>query len=188
MSLTFSETPLPGVILIEPAVFSDDRGFFLETYHHRKYEAAGVQRRFVQDNHSRSRQNVLRGLHYQLRHPQAKLVYVTTGEIFDVAVDIRKGSDTFGQWMGTHLSEKNRRQLFIPEGFAHGFCVISHQADVVYKCSDFFSPDDDFGLLWSDPTVNIDWPVEVPYLSEKDRQHKPLSEIPEQHLPTADGN
>lgn len=183
MSLTFTETGLPGVILVEPVSFSDDRGFFMETYHRRKYKEGGITSRFVQDNRSRSSQGVLRGLHYQLRHPQAKLVYAVTGEIFDVAVDLRRQSDTFGKWVGMRLSEKNGHQMFIPKGFAHGFCVISRWADVVYKCSDFYVPHDDYGLLWSDPVINIDWPLNQPVLSEKDRLHPPLSEISEADLP-----
>ena len=183
MSLTFTETRLPGVILVEPVVFGDERGFFMEAYHRRKYDAGGITGRFVQDNHSHSARGVLRGLHYQLRHPQSKLVYVITGEIFDVAVDIRQGSATFGQWVGTYLSRENKRQLFIPEGFAHGFCVTSDRADVMYKCTDFYVPDDDFGLLWSDPELAIHWPVQTPSLSEKDRRHHPLAEIPKSRLP-----
>ena len=183
MSLTFTETRLPGVILVEPVVFGDERGFFMETYHRRKYDAGGITGRFVQDNHSHSARGVLRGLHYQLRHPQSKLVYVITGEIFDVAVDIRQGSATFGQWVGTYLSRENKRQLFIPEGFAHGFCVTSDRADVMYKCTDFYAPDDDFGLLWSDSELAIHWPIQTPALSEKDRRHHPLAEIPKSRLP-----
>jgi len=184
MSLTFTETALPGVIIVQPDVFGDDRGFLLETYHRRKYHEGGITGTFVQDNHSHSVRNVLRGLHYQLRHPQAKLVYALTGEIFDVAVDIRHGSDTFGQWVGTRLSESNKRQLFIPEGFAHGFCVLSDRADVMYKCTDFYAPDDDFGLLWSDPSLAVDWPIETPSLSAKDGSHRPLSQIPKSLLPS----
>ena len=183
MTVRFEATALPGVIRITPDIFRDERGCFMETYHRRKYEEGGIRSRFVQDNRSRSSQGVLRGLHYQLRHPQAKLVYAVTGEIFDVAVDLRRQSDTFGKWVAMRLSEENRRQMFIPEGFAHGFCVVSPWADVVYKCSDFYFPDDDYGLLWSDPEVKIDWPLSQPVLSEKDRQHPPLSEISEADLP-----
>jgi len=184
MSVMFFETSLPGVFLVEPVVFKDDRGFFMETYHQEKYVGGGIGRTFVQDNYSHStRKGILRGLHYQLRHAQAKLIYVVEGEIFDVAVDIRRGSPCFGQWFGTHLSSKNKRQMFIPEGFAHGFCVLSEMADIMYKCTDFYVPQDEFGVDWSDPTVGIDWPLESPHLSEKDAQNPLLSEIPEDSLP-----
>ena len=168
MTLKFTEKSLPGVLLIEPMVFEDDRGYFMETYHTGKYSEAGLDQAFVQDNHSQSRQFTLRGLHYQLKHPQGKLVYVITGEILDIAVDIRSGSPTFGRWTGTLLSDKNKRQLFVPEGFAHGFCVLSEIADVIYKCTDLYTPGDEYGILWSDPTIDIVWPIENPGLSEKD--------------------
>ena len=141
MALSFHESGLPGVVIIESQVFEDNRGFFLELYREEKYQEGGVGHRFVQDNHSRSFRGVVRGLHYQLNHPQAKLIMVVAGTIFDVAADIRRGSPTFGKWVGVELSAQgNRRQLFIPEGFAHGFCVLSETADVVYKCSDFYRP------------------------------------------------
>lgn len=184
MTLKCTEKSLPGVLLIEPMVFKDDRGFFLEIYHWEKYPATGMDKPFVQDNHSHSCQGTLRGLHYQLKHPQGKLVYVIRGEVFDVAVDIRRGSSTFGQWTGTILSEKNKRQLFIPEGFAHGFCVISETADVLYKCTDLYAPGDEYGILWSDPVIGIDWPVENPILSEKDVESPRLMDVPEELLPT----
>jgi dTDP-4-dehydrorhamnose 3,5-epimerase len=183
MPLKFIETQIPGVIQIEPVVFNDSRGFFMETYHARKYKDGGVDRIFVQDNYSHSRRGTLRGLHYQLNHPQGKLVYVIKGEIYDVAVDIRQGSPTFGKWVGTYLSSENRRQLFIPEGFAHGFCVLSETADFIYKCTDFYAPDDDYGILWSDPSLKIDWPVESPILSEKDEGNPALKDVPLDHLP-----
>lgn len=183
MSVKFFEMSLPGVFLVEPVVFQDDRGFFMETYHQDKYVDGGIGRTFVQDNYSHSRKGILRGLHYQLRHAQAKLIYVVEGEIFDVAVDIRRGSPWFGQWFGTHLSSKNKHQMFIPEGFAHGFCVLSEMADIMYKCTDFYVPQDEFGVYWSDPDIGIDWPVETPYLSEKDAQNPLLSAIPEDSLP-----
>lgn len=183
MTLKFTEKSLPGVLLIEPMVFEDDRGFFMETYHGGKYGEAGMDQDFVQDNHSHSRRFTLRGLHYQLNHPQAKLVYVITGEILDIAVDIRRGSPTFGRWTGTLLSEKNKRQLFVPAGFAHGFCVLSETADVIYKCTDLFTPGDEFGILWSDPTIDVVWPIENPTLSEKDAENPKLKDVPEENLP-----
>jgi len=183
MSLQFTEKPIPGVLLIEPHVFKDDRGFFMETYHREKYGEAGMGNIFVQDNHSHSRQWTLRGLHYQLRNPQAKLVYVISGKILDVAVDIRHGSPTFGRWTGTLLTGENKRQLYIPEGFAHGFCVLSETADVIYKCTDLYTPGDEYGVIWSDPTIDIVWPIENPILSEKDSQNLKLTDIPKEHLP-----
>ena len=183
MTLKCTEKSLPGVLLIEPMVFKDDRGFFLEIYHWQKYLATGMDKPFVQDNHSHSCRGTLRGLHYQLEHPQGKLVYVIRGEVFDVAVDIRRGSSTFGQWTGTILSEENKHQLFIPEGFAHGFCVISETADVLYKCTDLYAPGDEYGILWSDPVIGIDWPVENPILSEKDAESPGLMDVPEALLP-----
>ena len=183
MTLKFTETPLPGVIVLEPRVFEDDRGFFMETYHGDKYATAGLQKPFVQDNLSHSRRFTLRGLHYQLQHPQAKLVYVVTGEIFDIAVDIRRGSPAFGKWTGTLLSAENRRQLYVPEDFAHGFCVLSETADVIYKCTDLYAPGDDYGILWSDPVLNIDWPIDRPILSEKDARNRVLKDVPKGRLP-----
>ena len=183
MTLKCTEKSIPGVLLIEPMVFEDDRGFFLETYHEKKYPEAGIDKPFVQDNHSHSCRGTLRGLHYQLKHPQGKLVYVIRGEIFDVAVDIRRGSPTFGQWTGTILSEKNKHQLFIPEGFAHGLCVISETADVLYKCTDLYAPGDEYGILWSDPVIGVDWPVENPVLSEKDAESPRLMDVPEELFP-----
>lgn len=180
------KTKLPGVILLEPKVFGDPRGYFLETYHQEKYAAAGLQKPFVQDNHSFSGRGILRGLHYQLQYPQGKLLYVLTGEIYDVAVDIRRGSPTFGQWEPFNLSAENKRQLFIPEGFAHGFYVVSDGADVLYKCTDLYHPEDDRGILWSDPNLGIDWPIpegENPKLSPKDEKYSALGEVPEAELP-----
>lgn len=184
MSAKFFKTSLPGVFFIEPVVHEDPRGFFLETFHHRKYAEAGIDQVFVQDNHSHSKQGILRGLHYQLRHPQGKLVFVLKGEIFDVAVDIRRGSPTFGQWVGATLSSANRRQMYVPEGFAHGFCILSEFADVLYKCTDFHNPEDDYGIVWSDATISIDWPVKkTPILSAKDSKFQSLIEIPKSDLP-----
>lgn len=174
-------TSLDGVLIIEPKVFADNRGFFMETYHQGRYNDSGVNRIFVQDNLSFSVKGTLRGLHFQVRHPQAKLVQAITGEIFDVAVDIRHGSPTFGKWVGVRLSEQNKRQLFISEGFAHGFCVLSETALFSYKCSDFYAPGDESGILWSDPEIAIDWPVEKPIISDKDKIYQHLSEyLPEQ--------
>jgi dTDP-4-dehydrorhamnose 3,5-epimerase len=183
VSVTFINSELPGVVIAEPRVFSDERGFFAETYHRQKYAKGGIDTVFVQDNHSRSRQGVLRGMHYQLKNPQAKLVYVVSGEIFDVAVDLRQGSPAFGKWTGTTLSDKNRRQMFIPVGFAHGFCVLSPYADVIYKCSNLYDPSDDRGLLWNDPDVAIKWPASDPVVSEKDKNLPVLDRIATENLP-----
>jgi dTDP-4-dehydrorhamnose 3,5-epimerase len=179
-------TALPGVLIVEPRVFTDNRGSFLETYHRDRYAEAGIPTTFVQDNHSRSAGPVLRGLHYQLRAPQAKLVTVIAGAIFDVAVDVRRGSPTFGHWAGAHLTGDNHHQIFIPRGFAHGFCVLSDTADVVYKCDDLYRPGDEFGVLWSDPAIGIDWPVTDPILSEKDAACSVLSAIDPDLLPAYD--
>ncbi len=176
-------TNLPGVVVIEPQVFGDQRGFFLETYQAERYRAAGITATFVQDNHSRSRRGVLRGLHFQLRHPQGKLVQVMRGEVFDVAVDIRRGSPTFGHWFGTVLSDENHRQLYIPPGFAHGFCVLSEVADFTYKCTDYYHPEDEGGVFWQDPAIGIDWPVAEPLLSDRDKNQPMLAAIPPERLP-----
>ncbi|MBW1779222.1 MAG: dTDP-4-dehydrorhamnose 3,5-epimerase [Deltaproteobacteria bacterium] len=178
-----TETSLPGVLMIEPMVFEDDRGFFMETYHTGKYTKAGLEASFVQDNLSHSKRFTLRGLHYQRNHPQGKLVYVVTGEVLDIAVDIRWGSPTFGRWTETLLSAENRRQLYVPEDFAHGFCVLSETADVIYKCTDLYAPGDEYGILWSDPTLDISWPVDNPILSEKDAKNPRLTDVPEALLP-----
>ena len=170
-------TPLNGLLIIEPQIYGDNRGFFLETHHQERYHKAGIDRIFVQDNMSLSVQRTLRGLHFQTTKPQAKLVQALTGEIFDVAVDLRRGSTTFGRWFGTLLSEKNKHQLFIPEGFAHGFCVLSESALFAYKCSDYYDPDDEGGILWSDQSLAIDWPVNDPIVSEKDRRLPHFSEL-----------
>lgn len=178
-----TETGLPGVLIVEPRLFVDDRGLFLETYHAERYAAEKFGFRFVQDNLSFSRQGVLRGLHYQLGRPQGKLVMVVQGEVYDVAVDIRKGSPTFGRWSGTVLSSRNYRQVFVPEGFAHGFSVQSETATVMYKCTDFYSPADERGIRWDDPSLGIDWPVRNPILSEKDGTYPTLETIPAHDLP-----
>lgn len=159
---------LPEVVLITPRVFGDDRGFFLESYNQREFERAGIGSRFVQDNHSRSKRGVLRGLHYQLDHPQGKLIRVVRGAIFDVAADIRVGSPTFGEWVGVVLDDVRKQSLWIPEGFAHGFCVVSDEADVAYKTTDFYVPEAERGIVWNDPLLAINWPIDKPVLSPKD--------------------
>jgi dTDP-4-dehydrorhamnose 3,5-epimerase len=166
--MNFIETSLPGVILIEPKVFGDDRGFFMETYHLERFRAAGIAAEFVQDNHSRSARGVLRGLHYQEPQPQGKLVRCTRGALFDVAVDIRSGSPTFAKWFGVELSESNHRMLWIPPGFAHGFCALEEGSDLVYKCTALYCGANDRAILWNDPDIAIAWPVDSPRLSEKD--------------------
>ena len=183
MAMKIIPTPLEGVLLIEPDLFKDPRGFFMETFQKQKYAKAGIGCSFVQDNLSFSNKHTLRGLHYQLNHPQAKLIYVIKGAIFDVAVDIRFGSPMFGQWTGVELSDENRRQLMVPEGFAHGFCVISETAYVAYKCSDFYAPEDERGILWSDPGINITWPSLNPVLSLKDQQFACLNDLSSESLP-----
>jgi dTDP-4-dehydrorhamnose 3,5-epimerase len=167
---------VPEVLIIEPDVHSDARGFFLETYHAARYRAQGIDGPFVQDNHSRSLAGTLRGLHLQVGRPQGKLVRVIAGEIYDVGVDVRRGSPTFGQWAGTLLSAENFRQLYIPPGFAHGFCVLSPVAEVEYKCTELYDPSTEIGVAWNDPALAITWPVETPLLSERDRRHAPLAE------------
>lgn len=164
-------TAIPGVVIIEPRVFGDDRGFFYESFNERRFvELTGVKTSFVQDNHSKSAKNVLRGLHYQIQQPQGKLVRVVAGEVFDVAVDIRKSSPTFGKWVGVTLSAENKRQLWIPEGFAHGFVVTSESAEFLYKTTDYWAPEFERGILWNDPAIGIDWPLEAqPLLSGKDQ-------------------
>lgn len=176
-------TDLEGVLILEPRVFKDKRGYFMETYQRDRYLQSGVPCAFVQDNLSFSVKNTLRGLHFQIEHPQAKLVQVITGEIFDVAVDIRKTSPTFGRWIGVVLSEQNRRQLFVPEGFAHGFCVLSDAVHFLYKCSDFYAPGDEGGILWSDPEIGIEWPVSDPIVSEKDVGLPLFADFPSHRLP-----
>lgn len=170
------ETALAGALVIEPRVFHDPRGFFLETYHAGRYAAAGIEGPFVQDNHSRSQRGTLRGLHFQWRRPQGKLVRVIEGAIFDVAVDIREGSPTFGRWVGLTLSAENFLQFYVPPGFAHGFCVTSDVAQVEYKCTDLYDPEGEGGIAWNDPDLAITWPVEVPILSGRDERHPTLAQ------------
>ncbi|AGA88733.1 dTDP-4-dehydrorhamnose 3,5-epimerase [Stutzerimonas stutzeri] len=172
------ETSIPDVLIIEPKVFGDERGFFYESFNAAAFEAAtGLKRQFVQDNHSKSQRGVLRGLHYQIQQPQGKLVRVVAGEVFDVAVDLRKSSPSFGRWFGTHLSAQNQRQLWIPEGFAHGFVVLSESAEFLYKTTDYYAPEHERSLLWNDPALGIEWPFdESPQLSAKDQAGKRLSD------------
>ena len=173
-----SHTKLKGCVIIEPRIFGDDRGFFLETFQAARYEQeAGIDLPFVQDNHSRSARGVLRGLHFQKTKPQGKLVRVVLGEVYDVAVDVRKGSPTFGEWEGVILSEDNKKQFWVPPGFAHGFVVLSDTADFEYKCTDYYDPSDEGSILWSDPDLNIPWPVANPVLSNKDESAKRLVDI-----------
>ncbi|MGG7178100.1 dTDP-4-dehydrorhamnose 3,5-epimerase [Clostridium paraputrificum] len=176
----FIETKLKDVYIIEPTVFGDNRGYFMETYNKEDFEKAGLTMKFVQDNESKSTRGVLRGLHFQTKHTQGKLVRATKGEVFDVAVDLRKGSPTFGMWEGVLLSEDNKRQFYIPEGFAHGFLVLSDEAVFNYKCTDFYDPEHDGGLLWNDEEIEIEWPlegIENILLSEKDKNQKKLKDL-----------
>jgi len=174
--MAIRETPLPGVMLLEPRIFRDERGFFIETFSTREIEGTGISASFVQDNHSRSSHGVLRGLHYQLHNPQGKLVHVARGSVFDVAVDIRVGSPHFGKWFGTELNDENLHSLWIPPGFAHGFCVLSDTADVIYKCTQLYDGKDDRGVLWNDPRTGIEWPTPNPLVSSKDAGYEGLSE------------
>jgi dTDP-4-dehydrorhamnose 3,5-epimerase len=173
-----SETELPGVLLLEPKRFGDDRGFFMELFHEKRYAEAGIPGPFVQDNFSRSARGILRGLHFQQPQAQGKLVQVFAGAVYDVAVDIRRGSPTFGRWVGVELSADNRRQLWVPPGFAHGFCVLSESADFHYKCTDFYSPASEHGIAWNDPDLGIPWPVKSPLLSPKDSVAPRLKDAP----------
>ncbi|PKM31921.1 MAG: dTDP-4-dehydrorhamnose 3,5-epimerase [Gammaproteobacteria bacterium HGW-Gammaproteobacteria-11] len=173
------ETKLPGVLIIEPQVFGDSRGFFLESFQTERYKEMGIDALFIQDNHSRSRRGVLRGLHFQRTRPQGKLVRVSRGAVWDVAVDVNPSSATFGCYEGVELNDENHRQLWIPPGYAHGFCVLSDVADFEYKCTDLYVPEDEGALLWSDPDVNIPWPVDAPLLSEKDRRNPTLRQLTE---------
>jgi dTDP-4-dehydrorhamnose 3,5-epimerase len=176
----FIRTDIEGLYIIEPTVFGDERGYFMETYNLKEFQEAGLDMVFVQDNQSKSRKGVLRGLHFQYKHPQGKLVRVTRGEVFDVAVDLRKNSKTFGKWYGVLLSEENKRQFYIPEGFAHGFLVLSDEAEFVYRCTDFYHPEYEGGIIWNDPDIGIEWPlgqVEEIILSEKDKKWSGLKDV-----------
>ena len=171
------ETALPGVLIIEPKAFGDHRGFFLETFQVERYREAGITLPFVQDNHSRSQRGVLRGLHFQKTRPQGKLVSVSRGAVYDVAVDIDPASATYGQFVGVELNDDNHRQMWVPPGYAHGFCVLSEVADFQYKCTDFYLPADEGGLAWNDPDVGISWPIEAPQLSAKDANNPRLRDL-----------
>ena len=171
------ETKLPGVLLIKPLIFQDARGIFLETFQSDKYRDIGINQTFVQDNTSRSCQGVLRGLHFQLEKPQAKLVFVTRGAVFDVVVDVRYGSPTFGQWAGFELNDQNRHQLFIPEGFAHGFEALSPEVDFFYKCTDFYHPPGEAGIRWNDPSIGIQWMTKNPIVADRDNAYPLLKEL-----------
>lgn len=170
-------TELPGVVIIEPDVHRDGRGFFLETYHADRYRDHGMPGPFVQDNHSQSVAGTLRGLHLQLRRPQGKLIRVVEGEVFDVAVDVRRGSPTFGRWVSVTLTADNFRQCYVPPGFAHGFCVVSPIAQLEYKCTDLYDPASEIGIAWNDPAIGISWPVTDPILSQRDSRHPTLAEL-----------
>lgn len=181
--MKFTETSLPGVIIIDPDTFIDDRGFFLETYSEKIYQENGINMSFVQDNHSRSSIGVLRGLHYQLNNPQGKLVRCLNGSVFDVAVDIRRGSKYFGHYASIILSDENKKQFWIPPGFAHGFCVLSEKADFEYKCTAYYDASDQYSIAWNDPSIGIDWPISTPSLSKKDEIAEPISEINHELFP-----
>ncbi|HEX4132533.1 MAG TPA: dTDP-4-dehydrorhamnose 3,5-epimerase [Pirellulales bacterium] len=176
-------TELPGVILVEPAVHGDHRGFFVEVFRGQWLHDLGIDGAFVQDNHSRSRRGVLRGLHYQLEHAQGKLVRAARGEIFDVAVDVRRGSPTFGRWFGAVLDDTSHRQMYVPPGFAHGFCVLSETADVIYKTTDYYHPASERGLLWNDPAIGIRWPISDVTLSPRDMANPHLADARPENLP-----
>ncbi len=177
------DTPLQGVLVVEPDIFADERGFFLERFHDERYRSVGIDIPFVQDNFSRSAKGVLRGLHFQRQSPQAKLVEVVRGRVFDVVVDVRPGSSTFGQWHSVVLSDENRFQLWVPSGYAHGFCVLSEEADLLYKCTDYYDPTDEGGVAWNDPNLSIAWPVKEPLLSKKDARLPVLGSLEEGDLP-----
>ena len=176
--MQYEKLSIPDVVLITPQVFGDERGFFMETFRQSEFEAHCGNYQFVQDNHSKSKQGILRGLHYQLEKPQGKLVRVTQGEVFDVAVDLRESSPTFGQWVGVYLSAENKQMLWVPPGFAHGFYVTSEEAEFQYKCTDYYNPGDEYSLLWNEPFLNIEWPLvneQALHLSEKDQESEALN-------------
>ena len=181
--MRFVPTSIPDVVIVEPDVYRDGRGFFLETFHADKYRTAGIVAPFVQDNRSQSVGGTLRGLHLQRSRPQGKLIHVVHGEIFDVAVDVRRGSPTFGRWIGVTLSADNFKQCYVPPGFAHGFCVLSPVAQVEYKCTDLYDPAGEIGIAWNDPALAIPWPVNAPVLSERDTRHPLLADVAD-NLPT----
>jgi dTDP-4-dehydrorhamnose 3,5-epimerase len=179
------ETAIPGVLQIQLQVFEDERGMFAETWRSDRYRNMGIQQEFVQDNVSRSEHGVLRGLHYQVESPQGHLVTVSRGKIFDVGVDLRSNSPTFGQWIGMELSDSRPSQVYLPPGVAHGFCVISDNAEILYKCTEFYRPDDEAGLLWCDPDLAIRWPIVDPIVTERDGRFPRLKDIPQSRLPRA---
>ncbi len=181
--LKIETTPLKGLVIIEPVVYTDSRGHFVETYQDLRYRELGIPDAFVQDNLAYSRKDVLRGLHFQIAHPQTKLIQAISGEIYDAAVDVRPGSATFGQWFSVNLSAQNRRQFLVPAGFAHGYCVLTETATVMYKCSDYYHPEDEGGVLWSDPDIGIDWPVRHPVVSAKDERLPVLKALDSRQLP-----
>lgn len=170
MPIKVTETILPGVLILEPVVHGDSRGFFLETWREDQYQELGIREDFVQDNHSRSSRNVLRGLHLQRNKPQGKLVRVARGAVFDVAVDVNRNSPTFGKWVGVELSDENLRQFYVPPGYAHGFCVLSDVADFLYKCTAYYDHTDEVGVRWDDPDIGVQWPIKQPALSNRDKQ------------------
>ena len=181
--MEFTNTKIKEVKLIKPKIHGDSRGFFLETYQKNHFKDAGISCDFIQDNHSRSKKNTLRGLHYQLDKMQGKLVRVSNGCVYDVAVDMREGSPTFKEYVSFILSDENQFQLFIPPGFAHGFCVISEEADFEYKCTEFYNPNSEVGIMWDDPDLDIDWPINDPIVSDKDNENFLISEIPNKLIP-----
>lgn len=175
----FNKTAIPGVYIIESSLFGDNRGYFMETYNYNEFKEAGLDMVFVQDNQSKSKKGVLRGLHFQKEHMQGKLIRVIKGEVFDVAVDLRKNSETYGKWVGDIISEENKKQIYVPTGFAHGFLVLSEEAEFCYKCTDFYHPESEGGIMWNDPDINVEWPtegIENIILSDKDKKHPRLSE------------
>lgn len=184
--MNVKETGFAGLLLIEPEIFRDERGFFLETYSESKYKKMGVDERFVQDNHSFSKKGTLRGLHFQINHPQGKLVRVVKGSVFDVVVDLRKSSPTYAEHFTIELNSEKLNQLYIPPGFAHGFCVISETAHFEYKCTDFYYPSDEGGIIWNDPMLDIHWPIREPSISQKDGLYPALTDIKESKLPHVD--
>ena len=181
--MTIIATDLPGVLLLEPKVFGDGRGFFIEIWQAARYHESGMPEHFVQDNHSRSRRGVLRGMHYQLKQSQGKLVWVTRGAVYDVAVDIRRGSPSFGRWYGCVLDDIDHRQLYISPGFAHGFCVLSEEADFFYKCTDYYHPASECGIAWDDPAIGIEWPLQDVALSVRDQANPRLADQAVENLP-----
>ena len=181
------ETSIPGVLELQPKVFRDARGFFLETFHHAQFRELGIVETFVQDNHSCSRKGTLRGLHYQLRHPQTKLCRVVEGEVYDVVVDVRQGSPHFGKHASVLLSAERQNQIYVPAGFAHGYLALTEKVHFLYKCSDYYHPEDEYGVLWNDPQLKISWGVESPIVSEKDLHLRSLSSIPRECLPQYSG-